>query len=336
MPSHITQNLNANETALCGGIAGATARVVIAPLDVVKIRLQVQNQPYSLGSMLSRPSTMTSGVKYTGMWQAFRVIATEEGVRGLFKGNMSAEYLYLSYGITQFYAYHHLDTLLDKFQMSSMIRVFVSGMLAGSIATTITYPFDLLRTRFAMQGSEKTLYHSVSHALHHIYHSEGLSGLYRGLMPSITQIMPYMGLTFLSYDMLRSGVQWLKDHHYTSNRYDVFHDMACGSLASIISKTGVFPLDVIRKRLQLQGPHRTDYVVTSIPCYARRSIFGCAKAIARTEGFLALYKGLAPGLLKVGPAGAVNFLVFEWAKASCQRIKESGLPTISENTLCIT
>ena len=72
--------------------------------------------------------------------------------------------------------------------------------------------------------------------------------------------------------------------------------MACGSLAGIISKTGVFPLDVVRKRLQVQGPHLSEYVVSSIPSYSREnSVIGCMRKMIATEGIFSLYKGLVPG-----------------------------------------
>lgn len=34
-------------------------------------------------------------------------------------------------------------------------KTFMAGMFAGSVATAATYPLDLLRTRFAMQGTKK-------------------------------------------------------------------------------------------------------------------------------------------------------------------------------------
>lgn len=90
--------------------------------------------------------------------------------------------------------------------------------------------------------------------------------------------------------------------------------MTCGALAGILSKWGVFPLDVVRRRLQVQGRHRADYVIASIPEYSRKSVLACIRAIVQKEGVLALYKGLVPGLIKVGPASAINFLVFEKSK----------------------
>ena len=80
--------------------------------------------------------------------------------QGLYKGNMPAEYLYLSYSAVEFWAYKELEQgieLIDeKHRLPNALNTFGCGMIAGCIATASTYPFDLLRTRFAGQrGSEK-------------------------------------------------------------------------------------------------------------------------------------------------------------------------------------
>ncbi|RCH82274.1 mitochondrial thiamine pyrophosphate transporter, partial [Rhizopus stolonifer] len=304
MSSHIiSSKLNANELALCGGFAGLTTRLAISPLDVVKIRLQVQPERYTLRQLLSKQAK--NNIKYSGITQAFKTILAEEGVKGFFKGNVAAEWLYVTYGISQFYAYYFLDDFMKKqHQVSPAIKPFISGMLAGSFATATTYPFDLLRTRFAMQG-ETRVYNNMLHAVLDIYEKEGVRGFYRGLGSSITQIMPYMGLMFFSYEGLCSMAQSLKDKKVIPEDHKRMQDMLCGSLAGIISKTGVFPLDVVRKRLQVQGPHMSEYVVSKIPSYSRdNSVLGCIRKMVATEGVWSLYKGIVPGLLKAGPSGA--------------------------------
>ncbi|KAI8968013.1 mitochondrial carrier domain-containing protein [Mycotypha africana] len=341
MVSHITcSKLNANETALCGGLAGLITRFVISPFDVVKIRLQVQSEPYSLKWIIRHPYhhhhhhhhhyqhplvRRNPAPKYSGIIQPFKVIIKEEGFKALFKGNVSAEWLYVTYGAAQFYAYHHLDTYLRKQNLlNSTLQPFISGMLAGSFATAVTYPFDLLRTRFAIQGKDKVVYNGLSHAVSDIYQNEGMRGFYRGLGSSIVQIMPYMGLMFFSYESLCSMAGALQEKNIMSNDHKRVTDMLCGSIAGIVSKTGVFPIDVVRKRLQVQGPHLSEYAVSSIPNYAhQKSIFRCLNKIVQTEGFLGLYKGIVPGLLKAGPSGAVYFLMFELAKDAMTTIKDS-------------
>jgi solute carrier family 25 thiamine pyrophosphate transporter 19 len=81
----------------------------------------------------------------------------------------------------------------------------------------------------------------------------------------------------------------------------------------MFSKTGVYPLDTVRKRLQVQGPSRTHYVIPSVPMHAHGTLKTIVE-IVRREGLLALYKGLGPTLLKTAPATAVTFAVYGQTK----------------------
>ncbi|KAI9281968.1 mitochondrial carrier domain-containing protein [Sporodiniella umbellata] len=321
MPSHITSSkLNANETALCGGLAGIVTRFAISPLDVIKIRLQLQSQLVSTRSLFTKGNE-----KYSGVLHSCKTIIQEEGFRGLYKGNVAAGYLYLTYGMSQFYAYYHMNTFMENHvSMAPSLKPFISGMVAGSFSTAVTYPFDLLRTRFAIQG-EKKVYNSMVHAVRDIYGKEGLKGFYRGLGSSIVQIMPYMGLMFFTYEGLCTTIQKLKVGKEDTDRLDKTDDMICGSLSGIISKAGIFPLDVIRKRLQVQGPYVSQYIVSSIPVYSKQSsVISLIKSIVKTEGFWSLYKGITPSLLKAGPSGAVYFLAFEVSKDLMSNLKDKN------------
>ena len=137
-------------TAVAGGLAGLTSRFVIAPLDVVKIRLQLQSRP---------------GTTYNGAIHAARTIVAQEGLTALWKGNIPAELLYVSYSMVQFVMYREAHVILEKADYPKRYRSFVAGASAGMCATVVTYPLDLLRTRFAAQGTSK-VHHS---GLHHLY-----------------------------------------------------------------------------------------------------------------------------------------------------------------------
>lgn len=82
-------------------------------------------------------------------------------------------------------------------------------------------------------------------------------------------------------------------------------------MAGIVGKTGVFPLDLLRKRLQIQGPDRSKYVIKNVPLYPRSIIFSI-KQICMEDGFFGLYKGLTPALVKSALASAVTFFVYEY------------------------
>ncbi|CCG85136.1 Mitochondrial thiamine pyrophosphate carrier 1 [Taphrina deformans PYCC 5710] len=278
------------ETVVCGGTAGLVARFFIAPLDVLKIRLQLQSS--------------SSGQLYRGTVHGFRTIVQEEGVRALWKGNVPAELLYVTYSATQFLTYKTTNDASRALCPSSWpeaTHAFIAGAGAGAVATTVTYPFDLLRTRFAAQRNSGP-YKSLRKAVAEVVRTEGLRGMYRGLYASITQIVPYMGLLFGTYEPLRKGMSGLG----MPNGWD---NAVAGFLAGTFSKTGVFPLDVIRKRLQVQGPTRTAYVFNDIPVYS--SSLSCATTILQREGVRGFYKGLTVSLLKSAPSSAITLWTFE-------------------------
>ncbi|KAF9898669.1 mitochondrial thiamine pyrophosphate transporter [Lobosporangium transversale] len=414
------------ETALCGSTAGVVSRFVIAPLDVVKIRLQLQTQRKELPKVLrknlisdgsisnrsriDKPLKLTPNIgasivdaqpKYKGMISGLSIIAREEGIRGLWKGNMAAEYLYMTYGGIQFLVYQQTKALLSKtaeatsyrlaaYQLnnptthafttiinSASIQSFVSGASAGIIATTCTYPFDLLRTRFAIQRDVKT-YTSVPQAFQHIIKRDGVRGFYKGMSPALVQVIPYMGIMFGSYDTLKRLTSWCKQRSYgfgfttmtgssppgksmkmtptTDPPHKPFEqfmlgleEMLCGGISGVISKTAVYPLDMVRKRLQIQGSEQQRINIDILSSTSNRTstlagtasergggvppirvtksevlpttIWRCMAQIIQQEGYLALYKGLLPGLLKAAPASAVTFLVFSQMGILVERIR---------------
>lgn len=272
---------------IAGGVAGLVSRFCIAPLDVVKIRLQLQ--PHSLSDPLS-----CDGIKgpiYKGVFSTLRAIVKQEGIRALWKGNIPAELMYVCYGGIQFTSYRTLtqaQSLLPNRPPPS-VESFISGAGAGAIATSLTYPLDLLRTRFAAQGPER-IYRGLIYSVRDISTHEGPKGFFRGLSAAVGQIVPYMGLFFMSYEFL---------HQYLGGKTLPFGsgDATAGVFASVFAKTAVFPLDLVRKRLQVQGPTRTKYIHTNIPEY--KGVIRGLAAIWRKEGYRGWYRGLTVSLIKV-------------------------------------
>lgn len=212
--------------------------------------------------------------------------------------------LYMTYGAAQFVAYRSASEVLTPTPLPSQVTSFISGAAAGTAATTVTYPLDLLRTRFAAQGNTK-VYQGFFSSLHEIASTEGFTGFYRGLGAGVGQIVPYMGLFFTMYETLRP---LMEDLHLPFGTGDA----AAGIMASILAKTGVFPLDVIRKRLQVQGPARTKFADGSIPLY-ERGVLATGRTIVLKEGWRGLYRGLSIGLIKAAPASAVTMWSYEIA-----------------------
>ena len=172
------RRLTSSQQAFSGAMAGLISRLVIAPLDVVKIRLQVwafisvsmiitfQLQTHRVGAPIqpnptaaTTSTTTTPTIKYRTIWQSWRTIVHEEGWTSLWKGNIAAEFLYLGYGASQFLFYNELQRVATPWRTVTGSNQTVLDMLCGAVAgvgaTVVTYPLDLLRTRFAAQGEPR-------------------------------------------------------------------------------------------------------------------------------------------------------------------------------------
>lgn len=182
----------------------------------------------------------------------------------------------------------------------------MSGAVAGALATAATYPLDLLRTRFAAQGKER-IYDGLVASVRDIYEHEGPRGFYRGSSAAIAQIVPYMGLFFASYETLKLPLAGLELPFGSG-------DALAGVLASVSSKSMTYPIDTVRKRLQVQGPTRARYVHRNIPVY--NGIVSAFQVIVKREGMRGLYRGLPVSLVKAAPASAISVWTYERAMAS--------------------
>jgi len=229
--------------------------------------------------------------------------------------------MYVAYGAIQFTTYRSvtlaLQTAFGERRLPAAAESFIAGASAGAVATTATYPLDLLRTRFAAQGTER-IYASLASSIRDIARYEGHRGFFQGLGAGIGQIIPYMGIFFATYETLRLPLGTLQLPFGSGNA-------TAGILASVIAKTGVFPLDLIRKRLQVQGPTRSRYVHKNIPVY--KGVFKTMVDIRRKEGIRGLYRGLTVrsvsstslavsmlitrSLFKAAPASAVTMWTYE-------------------------
>lgn len=251
---------------------------------MIKIRLQLQTQPTK--GFISEGAQNQSPHKTIGACLTFRHLIQNEGISSLWKGNIPAELMYLSYSSIQFVTYRTITLALQRNlgdnQLTSTTESFIAGACAGAISTSVTYPLDLLRTRLAAQGTNK-IYRNFLHSVRDIYRSEGSSGFFRGVGAGVGQIIPYMGIFFSTYEALRLRMRGLNLPFGT-------RDASAGIIASLVAKTIVFPFDLIRKKLQVQGPTRSRYVHKNIPVY--KGTIKTLIKIFKMEGPRGLYRGL--------------------------------------------
>ncbi|XP_047320054.1 mitochondrial thiamine diphosphate carrier 2-like [Impatiens glandulifera] len=304
-----------------GAISGAISRTLTSPLDLIKIRFQVQLEP----TMIDKNVYNHAPSKYTGILQASKVILKEESWRAFWRGNVPALLMVMPYTSIQFTVLHKLKTfatgssnISDHIHTSPYIS-FISGALAGCAATVGSYPFDLLRTILASQGEPK-VYPNMRSALIGILNTSGVRGLYAGLTPTLVEIVPYAGLHFGTYDTFkRWTLAWTRDKssgvHVANDSLSSLQSFVCGFASGTCAKAVCHPLDVIKKRFQIKGLKRDPKYGAGIEPYAYKNMHDAIYKISYKEGWKGLYKGIFPSIVKAAPATAVTFVAFEYTSS---------------------
>ncbi|KAM9045152.1 mitochondrial thiamine pyrophosphate carrier isoform 1-T6 [Megaptera novaeangliae] len=238
------RNVSNLEVAVAGSVSGLVTRVLISPLDVIKIRFQLQ---------IERLSRSDPNAKYHGILQAGRQIWQEEGPTAFWKGHIPAQLLSIGYGAVQFLSFEVLTELVHRASVRDAQDFsvhFVCGGLSACVATLAVHPVDVLRTRFAAQG-EPRVYKTLRNAVVTMYRTEGPLVFYKGLNPTLIAIFPYAGFQFSFYSSLKHAYEWAMPAEGKKN--ENFKNLLCGSGAGVISKTLTYPMDLFKKRLQVGG-----------------------------------------------------------------------------------
>eukprot|EP00003_Mantamonas_plastica_P032367 TRINITY_DN876_c2_g1_i1.p1 TRINITY_DN876_c2_g1~~TRINITY_DN876_c2_g1_i1.p1 ORF type:complete len:171 (+),score=45.10 TRINITY_DN876_c2_g1_i1:154-666(+) len=164
----------------------------------------------------------------------------------------------------------------------------------------MTYPLDLVRARLTAQTTTRH-YTGVGHAFSSIVKSEGYIGLYKGIRPTLLGIAPYNGINFATYEFLKQKFMKDKDR----KEHPIGH-LLCGAGSGAVAQTFTYPIDLIRRRMQMVGMPGTTTQYNSI--------LHCAQSVVAEEGVKGLYRGMVACYLKVVPGMAVSFMTYEFMK----------------------
>jgi hypothetical protein len=348
----LARELSPSQKALLsGGFAGTLAKTITAPLSRITILYQVSSALRSQGKAVNLSASLGMGEFSGSVYGSIAKIVKSEGAFSLWKGNLTSVIHRFPYSATNFSVYETTMASFKKsgFEESSVVRL-VCGALGGGVACFVCYPLDLLRTRFAVMdvmpccGTCSLTPGSIAHTATHIVKHEGFSGLYKGCSISIAVSVPNiaMGFTFVGKCkelFVENGLFVDKTKRHTTPIGSAF----CGAIAGSISSSIVFPIDVLRRRLQVtnmaqavpsssSSVSKVDSNGKSIPSNLSsaatssqssegnnrilRRVCGNdviieAQKILRTHGVAGFYRGIAPELMKGAPNLAILFCVYD-------------------------
>lgn len=126
-----------------------------------------------------------------------------------------------------------------------------------------------------------------------------------GLLPTLLQIAPHTGLQFAFYGFLTDFYK----KHVKNTDTSFYNSMFAGSTAGFLAKTIVYPFDLARKRLQIQGFQQGRKGFGKF--FQCDGLLDCLKVTMKEEGMRGLFKGLVPSQVKAAVTTAVHFTAYE-------------------------
>lgn len=275
------------KTLTAGGVAGIVSRTCVSPLERLKILYQVQHI-----------TGHDAKAKYTTPVQALGKILREEGVAGYFRGNGANCVRVFPYTGVQFLSMNQYSTywkqVTGRNQLSVLEKQFVGGF-AGVTSVLVTYPMDMIRGRLTAQGGAvEVQYTGLVDATRKTFRQEGIRGLYAGISPTLIGIYPYVALNYTCYETLKE---------FASEDTFAWRVVA-GSVAGTTGQTVAYPLDLLRRRFQLQSmpgnplPEDKRY----------KNVLDAFRKIYQAEGVRGYYKGFLINFVKTAPTIAIMFV----------------------------
>lgn len=306
-----------------GGIASIVAGCSTHPLDLIKVRMQLQGESHVPTQALPtlRPALAFNSASATianappavhipppprvGPVSVGIRIVQAEGVVALFSGVSATVLRQTLYSTTRMGLY---DVLKQKWSDPDsgnmpLVRKIAAGLVAGGIGAAVGNPADVAMVRMQADGrlpvSERRNYRGVVDAITRMSKQEGVTSLWRGSALTVNRAMIVTASQLASYDqiketILEKGV--MKDGLGTH----VTASFAAGFVAAVASN----PVDVIKTRvmnMKVEGG--------TAPPYA--GALDCAVKTVRAEGPMALYKGFIPTISRQGPFTVVLFVTLE-------------------------
>jgi len=275
---------------LAGGVAGGISKTVVAPIERVKLLLQVQ----AASTQIKEP--------YTGIINCFTRVSREQGPLSFWRGNTANVIRYFPTQALNFaFKDKYKKLFMDGVKKDQFWRFFLgnlaSGGAAGATSLLFVYPLDFARTRLGADvGMGKSrMYNGLTDCITKIYKSDGMKGLYQGFGVSVGGIIVYRAAFFGGYDTMRDVI--LAD----PKNAPVWQKWMVAQVVTTISGFVSYPFDTVRRRMMMQAG-RSDILY--------KSTTHCWGKILQDEGPKAFFKGAGSNVIR-GTGGAFVLVLYD-------------------------
>lgn len=288
---HFVQDL------VLGGTSGVIAKTACAPLERVKILLQVQ----------ANNSQLTEAMKYKGIVDCMSRVRKEQGMVAFWRGNFANCLRYFPTQAMNFAFKEKYQSMFVRPKEEVGFAMWFLGFLAaggaaGATALTVTYPLEFTYTRLAADvggghghgapapaagaaAPAQRQYTGIVDCIIKTVKSDGIRGIYRGYGPSVAGIIVYRAGYFGLYDFSKIYVMPALNLGQGADAHSAKGVMTKFIFAlniDIFSAMCAYPLDTVRRNMMMMSGQKEKKFTSSL---------GCFKHIYQEQGVSGFYKG---------------------------------------------
>ncbi|KAM3065224.1 hypothetical protein ACMFMG_010415 [Clarireedia jacksonii] len=303
-----------------GAIAGAFSRTATAPLDRLKVYLIANISSNSAPLEAAKQGNAIAATRMVGqpLIAACKELWRAGGIRSLFAGNGLNVVKVMPESAIRFGSYEAAKRALaqleghgDPHAINPYSR-FAAGGVAGIMSQLFVYPIDTLKFRMQCETVKGGLHGNalIAATAKKMYAQGGFRSAYRGLTMGLIGMFPYSAIDLATFETLKGILTRRNARRLGCEEEEAlpgpFATGCIGAFSGAFGASVVYPLNVLRTRLQAQGTVLHPPTYTGIVDVTRKTI--------RNEGVRGLFKGITPNLLKVVPAISITYVVYESAK----------------------
>ncbi|XP_048189986.1 solute carrier family 25 member 48 isoform X2 [Perognathus longimembris pacificus] len=207
-----------SDLLLASMAAGLVAVGLGGPVDLIKIRLQMQTQPFREANLGLKPRAVTLGEPpvYQGPVHCMATIVRTEGLAGLYRGANAMLLRDIPGYCLYFIPYVFLSEWItpEACASPSPCAVWLAGGMAGAISWGTATPMDVVKSRLQADGVYVNKYRGVLDCISQSYQQEGLKVFFRGITVNAVRGFPMSAAMFLGYELSLQALRG--DHAVTS------------------------------------------------------------------------------------------------------------------------
>jgi len=265
---------------VAGGISAAVSKTVVAPLERVKLLLQIQDAHKGIAKE----------AQYKGIVDCFSRVYKEQGFLSFWRGNVVNVVRYfptqaLNFAFKDKYKAIFMNGVSPNDFWKFFAANLASGGAAGATSLLMVYPLDFARTRLGAdvgKSPSEREFKGLFDCIKKSYKADGLiRGLYPGFNSSVQGIIIYRAIYFGAYDTAK---QFAGEKPSILTRFLIAQTVAAGSV------TVAYPFDTVRRRLMMMSGESGEKMYSGT--------MDCWRKILKDEGMKGMFKGNATNVLR--------------------------------------